>query len=639
MKTITTKLTIFLVVFLTTYSYSQEALWQLDFEKEVEWTKITDSGILLAGASDMTLFGIDSRDGNVLWENNIMRGAKGIKGADGKKQEQSALFDQYLRVLEDPNVPELSDYVEIKYTDNISFKNYAIINIHTGEEVISPRKADMPVTKFFGKEMPTFNYNGTGFISDLNAVIISAEWQDMAAKGKPEYSLTKFVELPSGKILWESDKIAVNALPIVGFDGNLIMGGKRKIAKMDSKTGNIMWLFETTEKKQTFEGLDVSLDLTTGYFFEKVKNSGQLTALDLGTGNKYWTNDIKLKTVPQMFSMSYGVVVVDEKFFTLYDSNTGEVKWQTKKATGIVVDLGDKGIAVGARGKRLLLLNKTDGSIIWDEKVKGIGIDKIVAKGIMYTDEKGRLGIITYDGEKVWEGKGMLPVPSIRYQPSFGIELMYADGTLYEVDLQEGTYKVLQSKIDKGFKDDQVPEFLELQEGGYLMSSSNNLLMLEPDGNIRWQKHWKAPGMSLAAKIALRTLQAASYAAAAANAAASSASRGRYQNSYLTYETVQSKMYAEQAAAWAAAGTAAGAEARKKFTATKTKGNFLIILTLVGEGGQKNASGLLKVDKRTGEEVASIVLGDKEPIYDYDPVSGQVFFKSSKKQIISYSMD
>ena len=45
---------------------------------------------------------------------------------------------------------------------------------------------------------------------------------------------------------------------------------------------------------------------------------------------------------------------------------------------------------------------------------------------------------------------------------------------------------------------------------------------------------------------------------------------------------------------------------------------------------------MIKVDKITGDEIGSLLLGDKKPVYDYDPVSEQVFFKADDKQIIAY---
>jgi len=629
MKTAKTLVVSMSLALISTQAMSQEALWQLDYDKEIEWTKITDSGVLLIGTSDMILSGVDSRNGEKLWETDIMKGARGIKGADGKKQDVNILFDTYLGVMESEEYPEMGDYVGIKYTDNVSFKNFAVINILTGEEILSPRKAEMPVTKFMGKEMPTFNYNGTGYFPEIKGAIISGSWIDYETKGNPQLMITKLIDLPSGRIRWETNEIAVDARPIVTADGNILMGGKTKIAKLSAATGDIMWEFNTTEKKQTFESIDVSLDLSTGYFFEKVKNSGQLTALNLETGKRDWTIDIKLKEVPQMFAIRDGVVVLDEKFLTLYDLKSGEQKWQSKKVSGIVIDLGNFGIAVVAKEKQLKLLDRNTGETIWDEKVKGINIDQVCAKGIMYSDAKGRLGLITYDGEKVWDKKGMLEVPSVRYKPDYTNELMYIEGTLYEVDLVEGDYRILMDKIDKTFEEAEVPDQIESLEGGYLLSSATNIMMLETDGSLRWHRYWDAPELSLAAKIALRTVQALSYAMAAANSAASS-----YSNTYGS--NWQSKYYQDQADRFGAAGDDAGAQARQRFTATKSKGHIQVVLAIVGKGGQGKATGFVKVDKRNGDELSSMQIGDKNPVYEYDLISGQVFLKSDKKQLISY---
>jgi len=606
-------------------SQEQEALWQVDFDKQVEWTKITDVGILLIGTSDMVLKGIDSRDGKILWENDVMKGAKGVKGADGKKQEPSALFDQFVNVLSDEEVPEISDLIEIKYTDNVTFKNYIVINMRTGEVITSPEKAEMPVQKFMGKQMATFNYNGTSYLPQIKAVMISGSWVDYMDKEDPDKALTKIIDLPSGEVRWETNSVAIDAYPYIDADGNLILAGTKKIAKLSGKDGSIMWEFNTSDKKQTFGSFDVNTNLTAGYFFEMKKKSGQLTALDLNSGKVIWSNEMKLKVVPQMSAISSGVILIDEKFLTMIDMETGAEKWKAKKATGTVLDLG-QGIAVAARGTRLLMLDPATGEVKWDEKVKGIEIDQIAAKGIVYSDIKGRLGIITYDGEKVWDKKGMLPVPEVRYKPEFSKELMYAEGTLYEVDLMEGVYKVLKDKIDKEFKEDEVPAQIELVEGGYLLSSSNNLMMLEKDGSVRWHKYWDVPEMSMAAKIALRTIQMAAAMAAGANQAASAQAGW----------TSDKRYFEQQAKNWSEAADEAGAAASRKFTATKSRGDIQVVLAVIGKGGQKKGAGLVKVDRKTGEELATMLLGDKEPIYDFDPISGQIFYKADKKQIISY---
>lgn len=629
-----TRWVLFLSLLMVQFTQAQDALWQLDFEKEIVYNKITNTGILLIGTSDFKIHGVDSRDGNKLWTSDIFKGAKSVVGPDGKKAEPKYIFTNFINVLEDPEYPEVSDFIEVKFTDPTGqYKNFAIINLHTGKEVMSPRIAGMPIMKFLGKEMATFNYKATGYIPELRMVIISSSWMDYMDKDNPVRYMTKMVELPSAKVIWSSDKIASENFPFVLNNGDIMLPGKTKIARLDAKTGSIKWEYNTSHKKQFFESFDMNLALTKGYFFEKKKSSGTLSAIDLASGKKLWENEMKLKVVPSMYAMGYGVVVNDTKNFVLYDLETGSEKWSAKKIDGTVIDLGDNGIAVTSKGKQLVLLNKDDGSVIWDKKIKGIQIDQITAKGIMYSDLKGRLGLIQYDGQLVWDKKGMLEVPSVRYKPELVKEIMYIDGSLYEIDLIEGTYKVLFGKLDKQFQGEEDLASIELVGGGYLMSSPQNMLMLETDGSVRWQKYWEAPGMSVAAKIALRVGQVAMVALAASASASSAQNRSAYGG-----ETYYSKMYAQQSQDLMAAAGTLGNEAKKKFSASISKGNIKMVLTRVGEGGQKNSAGIVKIEKDTGDELGTLLLGDKEPIYDYDPFSGQVFFKAGKKTVISYSL-
>ncbi|MEP1034336.1 PQQ-binding-like beta-propeller repeat protein [Ekhidna sp.] len=618
------------------HTNAQDALWQLDFESEVEWNSITESGILLVGTGDFKLHGIDSRDGNILWTSDAFKQAKKMKGSDGKKVGAKYAFENFIRVLSDDEYPEVSDYVELKFSDGYQFKQYAIINIQTGEEVISPQIAEMPITKvpLFG-EMATFNYNGTGYLSDLRMVIISTSYVDYMQKGKPTINITKMVDLLSQKIIWTNEEIAVNGFPALLDDGDIVLPGTTQIAKMNPKTGEVKWAYNTSLKNQTFESFDLSLDLSYGYFFEKKKNSGSLSALEMKTGKKLWEQELKLKVVPTMSAIGEGVVVIDDKWFTLYDLKSGSVKWEVKKIDGYIVDLGEKGVLATSKGKQLMLLDKKDGSVIWDQKIKGISIDQIAATGVMYTDLKGRLGYIQYDGELIWDKKGMLEVPSLRYKPELTKEIMVIDGNLFEIDLLTGDYKVLHKGLEDKFEgEDASPTSVELVGGGYLFMDDNNMVMLEPDGSVRFDKYWEAPGLSLAAKIALRAAQASVMAMGAAAQMQSShvAAYSRYGTS-----DYYSKMYAQQAQDMYKAAGMVGAEAKKKFSATVSKGDIRMILTRVGEGGQGKSSGLMKVDRRTGEELGTLLLSEKEPVYDYDQVSGQVFFKADKKRIISYS--
>lgn len=627
---------VLLLIFLSVQSNAQkEALWKLDFESEVVWNKSIDNGILLVGTRNFKLYGVDSNTGKLLWTSIAFKQAKRTKGPNGKKVEAKYAYDNFIRTLSDDENPQISDFIELKFSDpSETFKQYAIINMKTGKEVISPKMAGFKISKtpLFG-EVASFNYYGTGYIPSLKLVILSSTYYDL--KKRSNVNVTKMYDLVSQKLLWTNNNVSINSFPAVLENGDVVLSGKTQIVRLNSQTGQAKWTYNTSKNNQFFESFDLSLDLSNGYFFEKKNNRGTLSAIDIQSGKKLWEQDLKLKVVPRMSAMRDGVVVIDEKWFTMYDLKNGSQKWRAKKINGYVVDLGEQGILATAKEKQLMLLNGKDGSVIWDKKIKGINIDQMGANGIMYTDSKGRLGYIKYNGELIWNKKGMLEVPTLRYKPELGKELMLIDKHLYEVDLYTGDYKVLYKDLTKRFEGgkDAAPSNIELVAGGYLISDANNLIMLEKNGKERFKKYWEAPGMSLAAKIALRAAQAAVLAMAAANSAQSSQIA---YNSRYGYNDYYSKMYAKQAENLSKASGQIGAEARKKFKASKSKGNYRVILSRVGEGSQTKSAGLVKVDKRTGEELGRLLLGDKKPIYDFDPISGQVFFKSDKKQIVSY---
>lgn len=201
----------------------------------------------MVGSSDWGLHGVDASTGQLLWSNaDLYNSAKALKGPDGKKLGYTA---DLIQVLEDPNDPKVSDFAMVKYTDNIMVKNFVVINIRTGELVINPKMAGMPVVKIIGPEQATFNYDGSGYISELKGVLLTASFVDMYKAGKPYTQITKFIDLESGKVAWESDQFSSIFLPIVTSDNNLLFIGEKTSAKINAKTGEPVWTFEVADKK------------------------------------------------------------------------------------------------------------------------------------------------------------------------------------------------------------------------------------------------------------------------------------------------------------------------------------------------------------------------------------------------------
>lgn len=613
-------------------SLAQDPAWKVSLDKGVEWTRYTPNKILLVGSSDWGLHGIDANNGKLLWSNeDLYNSAKALKGADGKNLKYT---ESLIQVLTDDEDPSVSDFAVVKYTDGIAVKNFVVLNIRTGEVVTSPAKAGMPTQKVLtsiramGSETATFNYDGTAYVPELKAVLVTAKWEDIKAQGTPEYQLTKLVDLKTGKEIWTNDQVNSNFEPIVTEDGNLFLLADNIASKVNVKTGELIWAYEVAEKKATFQSFASDLDMTEGYIYQKKGGKGILTAIDLNNGNVKWEKEYSSKDAPMLSAEHYGVIAADEKNFSLFDAETGAVKWTAKKLDGIVVDMGgDNGIAVAEKDKYLTVLDKDTGEERWSQKIKGIQIDQLTGVGIMYRNEDGSVGLFGFDGKPIWDGKNMIKGDNIlRSKPGMDREIFYADGKVYHVNLVNGEKKAIIDDIK--FQEKEVPDALEFTGSNYVLSSSQNMLGFDETGKVLYQDHWASPKISLAGRIALRTIQAA--AAVAMVASEYAASQNMNQFSSVSYNKY-GEQYKREAEFFNDMINNMESIASKRFKATKSRGLNTFILTDVGGG-----NGLVRVDKVTGQETGKILLNDKEPVFDSDPENGMIFYKPSKKEIFGY---
>lgn len=632
--TFNTKICLILILVLSTAtsSFAQEPAWKVTLDKGVEWTRYTPNEILLIGSSDWGLHGVDATTGELLWSNeDLYNSAKAIKGADGKNQKYT---EALIQVLTDESDPKVSDFAVVKYSDYVTVKNFVVLNIRTGEVVTSPAKAGFPTQKVLtslkamGSETATFNYEGSAYIPELKAVMVSGTWIDIKAQGTPSYQMTKLIDLETGKELWTNDKVNANFEPLITEDGNLFLLADNIASKVDAKSGAALWSYEVADKKNTFQSFGADLDLTEGYIYQKKGGKGLLTALDLNSGNVKWEKELSSKDAPMLSAEHYGVIAADEKNFTLFDAETGDVKWTAKKLDGVVVDMGnDHGIAVGEKDKYLTVLDKHTGEEKWSEKIKGIQIDQLTGAGIMYRNEDGSIGLFGFDGKPLWDGKNMIKGETIlRAKPGMDREIFYADGKVYYVDLITGDKKVIIDDIK--FQEKETPDNLEFTGTNFVLASSQNMMGFDESGKVLYQGHWPSPKISLAGRIALRTVQVAALAMTVASSAAAGANHNTYSNvSYNKY----GEDYKRQADFYAGIADGMAAAAGKRFKATISRGTNSFILTDVGSG-----NGLVRVDKVSGKATGEIKLNDKEPMFDSDPENGMIFYKPSKKEIHGY---
>jgi len=141
----------------------------------------------------------------------------------------------------------------------------------------------------------------------------------------------------------------------------------------------------------------------------------------------------------------------------------------------------------------------------------------------------------------------------------------------------------------------------------------------------------------MAGKIFFGTLGVLNAAAGAASMAAA-ASDG-YKAGYTGSSDARRAADNSQANANAFLGGAGASfkEMNKRFKATRDGTNLVTMLTTISGGeASDNGVGIKMVDKRTGQEVASLVLDSKKPEYILDDIGRFVFYKAADNEVYGY---
>jgi hypothetical protein len=179
------------------------------------------------------------------------------------------------------------------------------------------------------------------------------------------------------------------------------------------------------------------------------------------------------------------------------------------------------------------------------------------------------------------------------------------------------------------FEEKENPTKLEVRNNGLLLSSDQNIMMLNFDGSEKFHEYYKSPGKSTFAKIAFAVVAVASVAmasAAAYQAGANKNSIGQY-NSYGADMNRKSEMFS-------AIGSASFNEMSKRFKATAATKDAQFVLSKLDDG-----VGLVKVSKDTGKPVKEIILNDKKPEYEVDELGGVLYYKANNSTINAYDLN
>ncbi len=312
--------------------------------------------------------------------------------------------------------------------------------------------------------------------------------------------------------------------PLGTKEGNLILPLNMGVFAIQPQSGTVVWKREYAVKKKGMVTTKTS-DPTCVLSFNEdssvlyISRADFTDAVDVKSGNSIWKDPMPSAGPASFLHLTpYGllslptkdVAMLENKRIRLFDTRTGEIRWEIKNRYGVQSFLpqGDTvilNLQNSGDKESVNLLNVKTGILVFEKnlavegniqsmKRAGDGLIVVADEEVCFIDLKTgtKKGSITRKKAKRWilcnNGKALF--------------FMEQGGTkLSMIDFATGQLSnPLSSAID--FKGGENPTALEWYKGQLLISSAQNILLADPAaGKIIYQQYYKAPGRSAAGKI------------------------------------------------------------------------------------------------------------------------------------------
>lgn len=452
-----------------------------------------------------------------------------------------------------------------------------------------------------GNEVKRFNLKGTNTLTGSPAIIDNGVVL-------PTFKGVYKIDINTGTESWVAD-IKNVAYVIPAKDGKSMYAvqakGKNHVIHKISATGSQVW----SEGKKlkgvvsNFEVTDKGLAIVSDVADSGKKGLGKLAAakaqsnisfLSSATGEDLWEKAPKTKGYVQHF-----YIMDDGILFGVGEGGINKVSFDGKPLFKKPLKTGENIHTMALTKQGMIYITDSDADIINLETGASIW-----SKPIKY--KKTKTVTSTYDEAHS------------RYLISTGNEIIAINENSGDISTL-GSYKL---------EEKEYPTSIDVRNGGLLLSSSQNLMMLDFDGSQKFHEYFRSPGKSAFAVVALAAMTVAST-TMAMDASAKAGANKNYLGQYNQYGA-QKKREADM---FAAIGTASFNEMVKRFTATAATEHAQFILTKLNDG-----VGLVKVNKDSGDVEKEIVLKDKKPTYEVDDFGGYLYYLANNNNIYAYNL-
>ena len=621
--------------------------WTKDFDANIYCQKITPFGDLLISPSG-GLLSINPDNGETKW---------GLTG-----MEYNAVGNEDVKVISG------TPFLKVHFNDY----KFLIVNAISGEILFDNSKTALE--QLVEEPLPLFKAKG---------ILLSGLGKN------EENSVLTFIDIATGKLKWESKAKISNIVAIQDIsEEEILVVTPNDNFKLDAKTGKVLWKAANNE---TSKGLNKMGGF--GSMMKKMTAESDANEILQTQFIKHPSKDLFIVGIVKEFGggfSSQGGAPSYSTYFRLYDSKTGEMKWKKPLVlTGEYKNLKFKensfvAFPSGSRANKANAYSLETQKGTWAKKGRGINIKGGVSDYILFDDkvllisDDGNNSFLTYlnyeNGNKLLKRPIKIKGHLRGVFPHNNKMLVVTDSKLDIVDLNTGEFlldkaintnnRLLYKKEEQVYAFDkkqeilksidlnsltvknissekiefegrEEPNALEYRNGTFLLSSSQNMVLIDGNGKKVYQNYFKAPGQGfLNSALNYTDVFMNSFFTASAFLLSGSVASVQTEKN-----TLGSALQNDIVGTYANMGIAQSSElksslerAKMRYKATKSGSDFSFILT---REDKKNY--LFKVQKSTGAVVSKIDVGkDKNPNYTLDFYTNRIFYEDKGGQISSY---
>lgn len=417
--------------------------------------------------------------------------------------------------------------------------------------------------------------------------------------------------------------------------------------QLDGKTGNVNWNYADpiSDFFVSNNGEKVVIITNSGGLLSSKQN---LNLLDKKFGSKIWKENITTKYFTYLEDYVDKVLVAHSSGFNFYNYSDGNKVWR-KDAKGDaikkVIPIDQDYLYIADREMNLI---DKDGKNKWkkfveiadkdDDQVLYLG--KVENNRVFYlTDVFGNM--VDYStGVKVWKKNVEFDAKRPLVYSFDGAKfLVYNNKRIYTFNPNTKDDPKPKGKVD--VENDKTISSIEAFDWGVCIIGQNDVIGLDNDGNTIYQKTYKEPGEASRRLLKTGSLIGKQYLNTSADinsgiANATVTMNYRDASGKLVEETSDlvnqqtkdrlNRKADNQASMAAFIGDAVLSQVNNRFNGLKQNKDFAFILAR-GENGAE----LVKVNKKDGKELQKIPLGSNKPLYEVDPLTGNVFYATDNE--------